>query len=91
MPAEDRTGQGNMWTSDQFTKYLEPMHGANAFRDKIQARMKQLVLYTLVGSQDIIDHRPKSFELFGCVSRIHHFSTPAKVDSHLFRHLAAAL
>jgi hypothetical protein len=46
MPAEIAQGR-NMWTSDQFTKYLEPMHGANAFRDKIQARMKQLVLYTL--------------------------------------------
>jgi hypothetical protein len=45
MPAETARARKHV-DLDQFTKYLEPMHGANAFRDKIQ-RMKQLVLYTL--------------------------------------------
>jgi hypothetical protein len=57
--------------------------GANAFRDKIQARMKQLVLYTLVGSRT-------SKALSSRVRiRIHH--SPAKVLVQVFRHSAAAL
>jgi hypothetical protein len=35
---------------------------------RIQGRMKQQVLYTLAGAADVIDQRPRSFELFGCAA-----------------------
>jgi hypothetical protein len=64
--ADDATGQGNMWTSDQIAKWLkETQSSPSAQWPVIQARMKQIALYTLIGAQDKIDGRSRSFELFG--------------------------
>lgn len=67
--AEDATGQGNMWTSAQMSEWLKETHDSpGAQWPAIQARMKQIALYTLIGAQDIVDKRNRSFELFGYVS-----------------------
>lgn len=42
---------------------------------QVQAKMKQQVLYTLAGAADVIDQRPKSFELYGC-GPFHSMATP---------------
>lgn len=64
--AEDATGQGNMWTSAQMSAWLkETQDSPSAQWPAIQARMKQIALYTLLGAQDTIDKRNRSFELFG--------------------------
>ena len=36
----------------------------------VQERMKQQVLYTLACAADAMDHRPRSFELYGCAPRL---------------------
>lgn len=54
-----------MWTSAQFADWLRETDAPCAW-PALQARMKQIVLYTLLGAQDTIDKRPRSFELFGC-------------------------
>jgi hypothetical protein len=66
MHADDATGQGNMWTSAQLSEWLQAAHGGGEQWPALQMRMKQIVLNTLLGSQDIIDKRSRSFELFGC-------------------------
>lgn len=57
-----------MWTSEQFAAWLAESHGADAFRDRVQSRMKQIALMSLTGAQDAMDPRPKSFELYGCAA-----------------------
>lgn len=59
---------GNMWTSAQMCEWLKTQDHSNAQWPAIQARMKQIALYTLLGSQDTIDKRNRSFELFGYVA-----------------------
>ena len=64
--AEDATGQGNMWTSAQMSEWLkETQDSPVAQWPAIQQRMKQIALYTLLGAQDTVDKRNRSFELFG--------------------------
>eukprot|EP00892_Ulva_mutabilis_P008450 jgi/Ulvmu1/5978/UM026_0102.1 len=60
----DATGQGNMWTSAQFAEWLQATDAPAAW-PALQNRMKQIVMHTLVGAQDTIDKRARSFELFG--------------------------
>ena len=67
MGAADVTGQGNMWTSAQFAEWLQATGAPRAW-PALQDRMKQIVMHTLVGAQDTIDKRARSFELFGCAS-----------------------
>ncbi|BFZ10702.1 hypothetical protein BsWGS_13741 [Bradybaena similaris] len=55
----------NMWSSEQFKRYLQYKGDAAAWDTKIYPQMKQAVIGALLVSQDIVHSRKSSFELYG--------------------------
>lgn len=56
----------NMWTNDEFVeKYLTRIGKANAWNDIIFPGMKNAILCAMQSTQDIIENRKNSFELYG--------------------------
>lgn len=55
----------NMWSSDRFAEYLQDTEGWNVYEDKIKAKIKEIVLWTMSSSQDMIENRKNSMELYG--------------------------
>lgn len=56
----------NMWTQQEFIeKHLAPMNKQNAWEEIIYAQMKNAIVCSMQSSQDIIENRKNTFELYG--------------------------
>lgn len=56
----------NMWSSGEFIdKHLSKMNSTQAWNDLIYPGMKNAILSSMLSSQDIIEARKNSFELYG--------------------------
>ncbi|XP_070558365.1 tubulin monoglycylase TTLL3-like isoform X3 [Ptychodera flava] len=55
----------NMWSSEEFSTYLKRRGHGDVFREVIYPGMKQAIVCALQCTQDIIDARKNSFELYG--------------------------
>lgn len=53
-----------MWSMEQLEKYVEAERGEGKFKEVI-ARMKEIVIATIVSTQDQVYGRRNSFELIG--------------------------
>eukprot|EP01016_Furgasonia_blochmanni_P045421 TRINITY_DN6399_c0_g1_i1.p1 TRINITY_DN6399_c0_g1~~TRINITY_DN6399_c0_g1_i1.p1 ORF type:complete len:341 (+),score=84.83 TRINITY_DN6399_c0_g1_i1:63-1085(+) len=58
--------EGNMWTCQQFSEYLSSLRGGvDVFKKEIQPGMKQIVAWSLLCVQDMVEQRKNSLELYG--------------------------
>lgn len=55
----------NMWDSDTFQTYLRQIGAPNVWTDRIYAGMRRALVGTMLASQDSMDRRVNTFELFG--------------------------
>lgn len=56
----------NMWSQQEFIeKHLTPMNKQNAWDETIYAQMKNAIICSMQSSQDIIENRKNTFELYG--------------------------
>ncbi|CAM9524094.1 unnamed protein product, partial [Discosporangium mesarthrocarpum] len=55
----------HMWSCDTFAAYLSDVAGKDTWKGKLQPRMKQIALWSLMCAQDIVEHRKNSWELYG--------------------------
>lgn len=62
---EQRFFGQNMWSSDRFAEYLRESQGWNVYEEKIKPKIRDIVLWTMSSSQDMIDNRKNSMELYG--------------------------
>jgi tubulin monoglycylase TTLL3/8 len=57
---------GNMWTCAEFAKHCQKLAGGkDDFYEKIQPKMKQMVIKSVQCVQDMVENRKNSFELYG--------------------------
>lgn len=57
---------GNMWSSDTAASALGAKFGRpDLWESEIVPRMKQIILWALMSTQDVVVNRPNTFELFG--------------------------
>jgi len=54
-----------MWSSEDFKEYCKTVAGEDHFTNKIQPRMKEIAIWSLMAVQDLIEHRKNSWELYG--------------------------
>lgn len=62
---DQRLPKDNMWDSDTFQLYLRQIGADNAWQERIYPGMKRALIGTLLASQDLMDRRVNTFELFG--------------------------
>ena len=63
---EDSEIPGNMWFQHQFIDYMKQRnHGSDYFTKFIQPQMKQIVIWSLQSTSDVIENRKNSHELMG--------------------------
>ncbi|XP_038067441.1 tubulin monoglycylase TTLL3-like isoform X1 [Patiria miniata] len=55
----------NMWTSEEFQQYLKNRGCGNVWQDSIYPGMKKAVIAALQCTQDVVEMRKNSFELYG--------------------------
>jgi tubulin monoglycylase TTLL3/8 len=55
----------NMWSSDRFAEYLKETSGRDIYFEKIKPKIRDIVLWTMSSSQDMIENRKNSMELYG--------------------------
>eukprot|EP00752_Nemacystus_decipiens_P007052 g6322.t2 len=55
----------HMWSNEVFTAYVDEVAGEGCWRKKMQPRMEQIVTWSLLCAQDLVEHRKKSWELYG--------------------------
>ncbi|XP_022081053.1 tubulin monoglycylase TTLL3-like isoform X2 [Acanthaster planci] len=55
----------NMWTSEEFQQYLRGRGCGNVWQDCIYPGMKRAVIAALQCTQDVVEMRKNSFELYG--------------------------
>ncbi|GMH42565.1 hypothetical protein BSKO_10484 [Bryopsis sp. KO-2023] len=61
----ERVGEGNMWSNTSFSEHLQKRYGKDVWEEKLQPRIKQIVLYSLASAQESIIGRKNSHELYG--------------------------
>ena len=58
-------GRDLFWTMEQLADYLKELKGYDYFRDVIKPRMKELVINSIQSTQDLINNRKSSSEIYG--------------------------
>lgn len=62
----DELPDENMWTNQEFIdKYLKPINRTEAWEELIYPGMKNAILCSMLSTQDIIEARKNTFELYG--------------------------
>lgn len=65
-PADDITASGNMWSVEQFKRWLGASYGdAGLWESLVQPAMKHIAVCTTKCAQDAVRARKNSCELFG--------------------------
>ena len=57
--------KGNMWTMEDFALYIKNVTNQDIFYEKIQPKMKKIVVDVLKSVEDMMLYRKKSMELYG--------------------------
>ncbi|CAK70615.1 unnamed protein product (macronuclear) [Paramecium tetraurelia] len=57
--------KGNMWTQEEFQQYLVEQYGWDVFAEKIQSKLKEIVVNSLKCCCDQMKNRRRSFEVYG--------------------------
>lgn len=57
--------KGNMWSMTDFASFLHNLTNKDTFYDRIQPRMKKIVIQVLKSIEDMVLYRKKSMELYG--------------------------
>lgn len=60
-----RLPKDNMWDSVTFQSYLESIGAQDAWSQRIYPGMQRALVGTMLASQDLMDRRSNTFELFG--------------------------
>ncbi|CAM9140398.1 unnamed protein product [Ectocarpus fasciculatus] len=55
----------HMWSNEVFTAYVDEVAGEGCWKKRMQPRMEQIVTWSLLCAQDLVEHRKKSWELYG--------------------------
>jgi len=59
------TIEGFMWGCESFRRFVKEKSGYDAFKEKIQPRMKDIAKWSLMCASECIEHRKNSWELYG--------------------------
>lgn len=57
--------KGSMWTMEEFAEYVKSLTNKNLFFEKIQPKMRKIVVDVLKSVEDMVLYRKKSMELYG--------------------------
>lgn len=64
-PQNEKIPESKMWASDEFKKYLIAQGQGEYWSDVIYPGMKKAIIAVLISSQDSLEYRKNSFELYG--------------------------
>ncbi|KAH9487791.1 Tubulin monoglycylase ttll3 [Bulinus truncatus] len=64
-PRSPRLPDENMWTHHEFKDYLKNKKQPNAWDEIIYPNMKKAIICSLLVTQDLVEYRKSSFELYG--------------------------
>ncbi|KAI8782012.1 protein monoglycylase TTLL8 isoform X2 [Biomphalaria glabrata] len=64
-PRSPRLPDENMWTHYEFKDYLKSKKQPNAWDELIYPSMKKAIICSLLVTQDLVEYRKSSFELYG--------------------------